>query len=119
MNWTRESNLIGVVRLQERQQHSQVVMTPQPVTDLLDTFVISVPKFLEINLIHMISGFGCVQLTLPGLCEKVVQVIVQVPVDEHVPFMLLHPDPIALTTAVQLKVCIRKDLKTRHDVAAI
>jgi hypothetical protein len=43
----------------------------------------------------------------------------QVAVDQHVPFMMVKPDPVAVAAAVDIKSGIRKNLVAGHDMTAI
>jgi len=94
-------------------------MILQPFTHLLDVFVILRTKFFKIDSFHVVSGFGGVDVILPGTGEELVDVVVQVALCKCIPFVLIKPDTIAVTTTIQIELGVGKDLVVCHDVTGI
>jgi len=67
----------------------------------------------------MIFGFQRAQIVLPGARKKFIHVVMQVPVNQYFPFMLVKPNPIAAAAAVNVKLGIRENFVTSHNMAAI
>jgi hypothetical protein len=67
----------------------------------------------------MVFGFLRTEIILPGPREEFIQVIVEVSVNQNIPLMLVEPDPVAITTAINIKLGIRKNFIPSHDMTAI
>src|SRR4030095_5576279 len=91
-------------------------MICNPPADLFDIFVIILTKFFEVDLFQMVFGFLRTEMILPGTRKEFIQVVVQVPVDQHIPLIRVEPDPITVATTVNVKIGIRKDFITSHDM---
>jgi hypothetical protein len=58
-------------------------------------------------------------MILPGTRKEFVDIVVQVAVDQHVPFVVVEPDSVAAAAAVDVKLGIREDLVARHDMTTV
>ena len=94
-------------------------MINKPLTDLLGFFIIFLAQFFEVDPFQVISGFRRTETVLPGAREEFVQVVVQVAVEQHVPLVVVQPDPVATAAPIDIKLGIWEDLVTSHDVTAI
>src|SRR5215212_3065124 len=94
-------------------------MINEPLPHLFGLLIILFAKFFEVDLLEVIPSLCRAQMVLPGTRKKLVHIVVQVAVDQHVPLVLVEPDPIATAAAVDVKLGIGEDLVTCHDMTAI
>src|SRR5690349_24286191 len=94
-------------------------MINEPLPNLFGLLVILFPELFQVNLFQMVAGLCGTQVILPGTGKELIQIVVQVAVDQHIPLVLIEPDPIATAAAVNIKFSIGEDLVACHDMAAV
>ena len=94
-------------------------MVPQPFADLLDPLIILFAELIQVDRVEMIARLLPVEMVLPGAGETLVQVVVQIAVDQHVPLMGFEPDPVAAAAPVEIELAFWLYLVTCHDVPTV
>jgi hypothetical protein len=56
----------------------------------------------------VISRLRRTQVILPGTYKEFIQVVMQVAVDQHIPFIVIEPDAVAVAAAVDKKAVSEK-----------